>query len=375
MQHSVLVIGGTGPTGPYLLAGLLERGFDVTILHRGTHEPDGLPEVRHIHGDPHFAHTIEAAVGNTSFDVVVAAYGRTRLLAEAFAGRTGHFVALGGVPRYAGFYEPRSLVPSGPAIPVSEDAPLATDLAASASPAIEFAQRMVQTELAVSASHPSATLLIYPVVYGPRNVWPREWSIVKRILDGRRAILVPDEGLAIHSRGAARNMASAVLSAIDQPQVSAGQVYNCADDVQYNVRQWVELIASCMSAEIEVAGIPAAVAPMVKAVHIPSTMSVCDQMILDTGKVRGQLGYHDVVSPKQALMELVEWYAAHPIAPTDHPAGFVDTFDYPLEDRLLVSWKEVVGRFAERFEQQVPADVHPMPHPRAANLLVDEKAR
>lgn len=48
----VLVIGGTGPTGPHIVNGLLERGHDVTILHTGGHETDAIPErVPHIHTD------------------------------------------------------------------------------------------------------------------------------------------------------------------------------------------------------------------------------------------------------------------------------------------------------------------------------------
>ncbi|MFH1486398.1 MAG: NAD-dependent epimerase/dehydratase family protein, partial [Chloroflexota bacterium] len=49
-----LVIGGTGPTGPYIVEGLLKRGYDVAILHRGTHEIPLPTEVEHIHNDPHF---------------------------------------------------------------------------------------------------------------------------------------------------------------------------------------------------------------------------------------------------------------------------------------------------------------------------------
>ena len=49
-----LVIGGTGPTGPFVVDGLLKRGYDVTILHRGTHETDILPDAEHLHGDAHF---------------------------------------------------------------------------------------------------------------------------------------------------------------------------------------------------------------------------------------------------------------------------------------------------------------------------------
>ena len=32
----------------------------------------------------------------------------------------------------------------------------------------------------------------YPYVYGPHQVVPREWSIVRRVLDGRRRIVLAD---------------------------------------------------------------------------------------------------------------------------------------------------------------------------------------
>ena len=84
-----LVVGGTGPTGNFLVKGLLERKYDVAIFHRGTHESDEIPqEVEHIHGDPHFLESIEASLNRTFFDVVVATYGRIRLLVQAMRGKT-----------------------------------------------------------------------------------------------------------------------------------------------------------------------------------------------------------------------------------------------------------------------------------------------
>jgi len=35
-----LVIGGTGPTGPVIVQGLAERGYEPVIMHRGSHEVD-----------------------------------------------------------------------------------------------------------------------------------------------------------------------------------------------------------------------------------------------------------------------------------------------------------------------------------------------
>ena len=77
----VLVVGGTGPTGPHVVDGLCARGHDVTIFHRGTHELPTLADVEHVHGDPHFREAIDTALGSAEFDVVFAMYGRVKFLA------------------------------------------------------------------------------------------------------------------------------------------------------------------------------------------------------------------------------------------------------------------------------------------------------
>ena len=113
-----LIVGGTGPSGPFLANGLIERGYKVTIFHRGTHEiPEIVPEVAHIHGDPHFRETIEAALGDRTFDVVIATYGRIRFVAEALAGKTPCFIAIGGVPSYRGLADPSANFPPGLKVP------------------------------------------------------------------------------------------------------------------------------------------------------------------------------------------------------------------------------------------------------------------
>lgn len=375
MTRSALVVGGTGPTGPHVVQGLLDRDFDVTIFHRGTHEPDSLPDVPHLHGDPHFRESIDAAVGDREYDVVVASYGRTAILAETLSGRTDHFLAIGGPPRYAGFNEPGRTSPSGLGLPVREDAPLVAMLSSDNSPAIKFAQKMVSTENAVFAAQRNATYLIYPMVYGPRNVWPWEWSVIKRISDGRRVLLVPDDGLAVHSRGGARNMAEFILLAIDRPDVAKGQVYNCADDIQYSVRQWVEFIIERMGASAEIVSVPSAVAPAVKAMYVPTSVSLCDHSLLDTSKARAELGYRDVVTAREAVDELVKWHGANPIMdPTAYPA-LVDRFDYQMEDQLIEAWQRAVEVVRSSVEQVIPDEVHPMPHPKKPNQGVDEKAR
>ena len=79
---SVLVIGGTGPTGIPLVDGLVARGLTVTMLHRGTHERDETPSsVEHVHADPYDETSMREALGSRTFDVTFAMYGRLRMLA------------------------------------------------------------------------------------------------------------------------------------------------------------------------------------------------------------------------------------------------------------------------------------------------------
>ncbi len=51
---TTLVIGGTGPTGPLVVEGLLAREHEVTVLHTGRHEVEYSAPVAHIHADPNF---------------------------------------------------------------------------------------------------------------------------------------------------------------------------------------------------------------------------------------------------------------------------------------------------------------------------------
>src|SRR5690349_19652465 len=44
----ILIIGGTNFIGPYVVRLLAAEGHEITVFHRGEHEPD-LTAVRHIH--------------------------------------------------------------------------------------------------------------------------------------------------------------------------------------------------------------------------------------------------------------------------------------------------------------------------------------
>ena len=115
MAPHALVVGGTGPTGIWIVHGLVTRGYDVTILHRGAHERAETPaSVTHLHHDPYDEADLATALTGRTFDVVVAMYGRLRRVAELTRGGAGT-PPTSGSPRAPPGSAPRSSAPGSPA--------------------------------------------------------------------------------------------------------------------------------------------------------------------------------------------------------------------------------------------------------------------
>ena len=363
-----LVVGGTGPTGPFLVNGLLERGYDVTIFHRGAHEiPEIPPEVEHIHGDPHFRETIDEALSARTFDLAITTYGRIRFVAEALVGRVGRFVGVGGVASYRGFYNPQVLFPAGLKLGVPEDAPLVES-----EDELRFAYLIAQTERVVLECHPTAAYFRYPYVYGPYQLVPREWSVIRRILDGRPHMIVPDGGLTLFTHGYAANLAHAVLLAVDQPEASAGQLYNCGDETQLTLRQVIEVIAHAMSYELDIVSMPNELARPARPYTLHETSH---HRIVDLSKIKGQLGYTDLHPVEDALQRTVEWYLENqPVRGGEIEKRLQDPFSYEDEDRLIAAYRESIERLAE-IPFHVAHRPHPYAHPREPGKERDHRAR
>jgi nucleoside-diphosphate-sugar epimerase len=332
MKERVLVIGGTGPTGIPIVNGLVALGHDVTILHRGQHERAETPtSVQHLHHDPYDDAELQRALDGTTFDVLVAMYGRLRSIARLSAGHVGAFVSVGGVPAYRGWMNPWLHDPPGLPVPVAEDAPTV------AAPAEdEKGYRIVRTESAVFEHHPTAAHFRYPYVYGPYQLAPREWSIVRRVRDGRERIVVADDGLTLHHHGYTENLAHAILLAVEQPEAAAGQVFNIGDDEVLSVRQVVEIVAVALGHTFEIVSMPydlAVPARPLLAQPLPT------HRVLDLTRVRTVLGYRDAVPARDALVRTARWLLDN----QPQPGGteemvLTDPFDYGAEDRLVDAW-------------------------------------
>jgi nucleoside-diphosphate-sugar epimerase len=335
-----LVIGGTGPTGPVVVEGLSRRGYDVTILHSGKHEVEFAVPVEHIHGEPHFLEPLKNMLEGRTFDLVIGMYGRLRYLAEAIKGKTPRFIAVGGMP-YEVFVEGNNAKGGAPVL-IKEDAGLFRDEKKN-----KFTYMMTLSEENVMEAHReghyNATILRFPMIYGPRQVAPREWCIIRRVLDGRKRLIIPDGGLKLERRGYIDNVAQAVFLAADKPEISAGQTYNVGDEVVWSVREWATLIAGTMDHQWELVSMPFTLAR-------PSRPFAGRDFhwLPDIDKIRSELGYKDQVPPHEGMRRTIAWYLENRPEPNGEiERALDDPFDYATEDMLVEKYETLIHKIRE----------------------------
>jgi len=366
-----LVIGGTGPTGPYLVNGLIAQGYDVSIMHRGTHDSNEVPHsVERIIGDPHFRETIREALHGRSFDLIIATYGRIRYIAEIVGEHTEQLITVGGAPCFRGVLQPEELSPAGLQVPLPEDAPKVES-----EEEFRFGYLVRLAEEAVMHGHESgnysATHFRYPVVYGPRQLTPTIWTVMRRLMDDRPHMVLPDGGLTLTTRGYSENVAHSVLLAAQKPDTAAGQIYNCGDEHQLTMAQWVEVVAWTMESKIEIIGVPdqyAYPARDLMMFHGPS-----NHQLFDLYKIKSELGYRDVVPPLEAIERTVRWYRDNP--PEETPEFAADlTKVYAIEDSIATVYQDACEKLAA-IDYVQPDFHHPYPHPKQPGLDRDHRAR
>ncbi len=360
MSTTALVIGGTGPTGPPIVRGLEERGYRPIILHSGKHEVDevGPDKYEHIHTDAHFAETLDDGIGDRTFDVVIGTYGRLRLLPEVLKGRTERLITVGGTI----YSTPYSRA-------ATEDSP--RDLSH------KIYAKIVETEQVLLDAHEAGvfnlTHLRYPNLYGPRQLAPREWSVIRRLRDGRRRLPILDAGLTLESRCYVDNAAHAVLLTVDHPEEAAGQFYSVVDEHTPSDADRVHAMAAVMGCEVELVSFP-------RHVGLPAwywgigrslkwgqdgTPPPTDHLLIDMGKMMRDVGYRDLVDFPEATRRTVEHYLEHPPEPGgEEERQLSDPFDYAAEDAYLAAY----DRFAQEC-REVPFEGivyrHQYDHPKA----------
>jgi nucleoside-diphosphate-sugar epimerase len=338
----ILIIGGTGFIGSFLVPVLVAQGHVVAIFHRGqTQQVESDPSVIQLLGDRKHLAAHRAAFQQFDPQVVIDMVAYTEQdgidLINAFRGLAQRVVVLSSMDVYRSYGRLIRLEGGAPdPVPAREDSPLRQVLypyrrLAKSDGDLLYYYEKILVELSVTAcSDLPATLLRLPAVYGPKDPHHRLFEYQKRMDDKRPAILLDKMKAGWRwSRGYVENVATAIALAATDPR-ALGRVYNIGDPIALTETDWVRRIGQVAGWKGQIVSVPEPLLPASS--RMPYDWR--HDCIGDTGLIRRELGYKESVSIDEGLQRTIAWERANPPEVSDP-----NQFDYAAEDDALAKVK------------------------------------
>jgi nucleoside-diphosphate-sugar epimerase len=320
----VLVLGGTGFVGPFIVEQLLGLGYEVTVFHRGTREPWQAAGAEHVHGEFHRLPEYVAGLSRLLPDVVVdvsPGIGKKGHGVFHFAGIARRAVVLTSMDVYRAMLVLWGVDSVPQAMPVNEQSELRDQPSPDLTPDLEFDNLMVEEAVRARPDFP-VTVLRCPFIYGPLDKQRRLQGYVRRMADQRPAIILDKRLARLRlSRGYVENIAAAVVACVSDERAS-GQTYNVAEPKALTEADWVATVGTAFGWDGRVLiAEPDALPPDLQ-VPLPH-----QDLFADTARIRNELDYAEPVSRPAALRQAIEWELTQ--EQTETPP------DYSVEDVAL----------------------------------------
>lgn len=339
----VLVIGGVSFIGLAVTHELLEGGHAVAVLHRGRTEPDEARRAIHIHGDRDDLEASRSRIVAFQPDVVIHMIAMTAAQAAAFTaalrGVAARAVVISSQDVYRAYGRLLGKESGAPdPTPLTEDSPLRERLypyreeqpRAGDDPMRwmdEYDKILVEQAVMSELELPCAVIRL-PAVYGPRDRQRRLRTWLKRMDDGRPAILMDAaEARWRWTYGYVDDVAHAITLAALDPR-SAGRVYNVGERDALSLEQRARMVAEEVGWRGRIVLAPPGALPEGLRVGVAPE----HDLVVDTSRIRAELGYAEPTPLAETYARAIAWERANPPEVTD-PTDY----DYEEEDRLLAS--------------------------------------
>ncbi len=318
----ILVLGGTRFIGPAVVHHLYTMGHAVTLFHRGQSRIDNLPDLPRLYGDrgrlPDFRDAFARIAPDVVLDMAPATEDDALMVSNTFVGVAGRVVAVSSSDVYHAFGVMNGTEDGDPdPTPITENAPLRLNLYPhrhDTAPSLgderrwkrEYDKLFVERVVMGTEDLPG-TILRLPFVYGPRDYLHRLWPYLRQMEAGQTTITLDARKAAWRStHGYVENVAAAIALAVIDDR-ARGRIYNVAEPDAPTEAEWIAAIGRAA----EWGGEVVAVLPEELPEQQRTTMNTAQPFVLDTTRIRRELGYCEEVPQYDGLRAAVVWERAH----------------------------------------------------------------
>jgi nucleoside-diphosphate-sugar epimerase len=336
----ILVIGGTGFIGRFLVPRLIDAGHEMAVLQRPESEkelPDGARSIRgNRHALADSARVLRDFAPQVVVDLILSSGRQAATLMDVFRGYASRVVAASSIDVYRamdvvhrredGLLEP---------LPLREDSALRTRLHPYPAEQVRAMQNIfawldddydkipVEQTILGDAQLPG-TVLRLPMIYGPGDPRHRFFPVLKRMDDARPVVVLPRSFAEWRSpRGYVENVAAAIALAVFTDRAK-GRIYNVAEAESFSELEWARMLAGVTGWSGEFLVVDDDEAPA--SVRVGGNLS--QHLVADTTRIRSELGYREPIAREEAIRRTIAWQRKHP------PSVDPSQFDYEAEDEV-----------------------------------------
>lgn len=308
----VLVIGGTGFIGSYVVRALIAQGHELAILHRGTTKIELPVDVKCIYGSREGLGQARPEIARFGPDVVLDVIPYTEQQAKdlvgACRGIAGRIVAVSSADVYRNYdgFRGKPTAPPDP-VPLSEDAPLRDTLYPyrGYDTTFEWANdydKIVVEDTIFAHSELPAVVLRLPATYGPGDKQHRIGTYLRRMKDGCHLLMTKQQSEWRWTRGYVENVGAAIALAVIE-DCTGGRIYNVGEGSALTEQEWVEEIGKAADWSGDVVHISEGDLPE----HVRQPFDYRYELMTDTERFRKEYRYSEPISREEAIGRTVEW--------------------------------------------------------------------
>jgi nucleoside-diphosphate-sugar epimerase len=301
----------------------------VAVVHRGLHEPEGLPAVQHIHverGDlVQRRRELVEFRPDAAIDMAAMTADDANAVVEAIDPSLPLVVASS-----CDVYRACSSVFEGrvtDSVPLAEDAPLREGPAPDRDqvpPGWNFDPRQYEKiEVERVCLDRGAVVCRLPMVYGEHDYKRREEFVLRRVRAGRRRIPV-GPGTFLWSRGYAPEIARGIRLAVESGEES--EIFNLAESDCATIGLWVEEILDAAGHKVELVRVADELLPE----DLGLTAEIPQPWMVSSAKAAERLDWAHTPW-RDCVRRSAKWHLANP------PEGEEGDLDFSADEAALSS--------------------------------------